>query len=51
MGFNISSLLTDSEELLIKRCKELFLRADEGVAGASHFLNLRERFIIEHQLS
>ncbi len=50
MGFNISSLLTDDEERLIKRCRELFLRADEGVAGASHFLNLRERFIIEHQL-
>lgn len=51
MGFNISSLLTDDEERLIKRCRELFLRANDGVAGASHFLNLRERFIIEHQLS
>ncbi len=51
MGFNLSSLLADSEELLIKRCRELFLRADGGVAGVTHFLNLRERFIIEHQLS
>lgn len=51
MGFNLSSLLTDDEELLIKRCKELFLRADDGVPGVSHFLNLRERFIVENQLS
>ena len=40
-------MLTDGEQLLLKRCDELYSRADNGVVCCSDFLNLRERFIIE----
>ena len=50
MGMNIASLLTDDEQRLVKRCEELFSRADGGTAAATQFLNPRERYIIEHQL-
>lgn len=51
MAINLSSILTDDEQRLIKRCDELYSRADNGVVGFSNFLNLRERFIIENQRS
>ncbi len=41
-------MLTDEEQLLLKRCDELYSRADNGVMCCSDFLNLRERFIIEN---
>lgn len=49
MSINISSLLTDDERRLLKRCEELFLRAEQGCVSATPFLNLRERYIIENQ--
>lgn len=48
---NISSLITDDEQRLLKRCEELFSRAENGAPVTTQFLNLRERYIIEHQLS
>lgn len=48
---NLSNLLTDAEKLLIKRCEELYSRADSGTFSATSFLNPRERYIIENRLS
>lgn len=42
-------MLTEEERLLLRRCEELYSRADSGVACFSDFLNIRERFIIERQ--
>ncbi len=51
MSINLTSLLTEDEHRLIKRCEELYSRAEQGVISVSPFLNLRERYIIEHQCS
>lgn len=51
MSINISSLITDDERRLLKRCEELFSRAEQGIPSATQFLNSRERFIIEHMYS
>lgn len=51
MGIVITSLLTADEQMLIKRCEELFSRAEKGVPAMTQFLNLRERYIIENRLS
>ena len=48
---NILSHLTDDEIRLIKRCEELFARAENGIPSISQFLSPRERFIIENRLS
>ena len=48
MAIDMSSMLTNEEQLLLKRCDELYSRADNGVMCCSDFLNLRERFIIEN---
>ena len=50
MRINITSLLTDDEQLLLKRCEELFSRAENGIPSQTQFLNQRERYIIEHRL-
>ncbi len=49
MGMNITPLLTDEEQLLVKRCEELLSRAEKGAPQMTHFLSPRERFIIEHR--
>ncbi len=51
MSMNLISLLTDDEIRLTKRCDELFSRAEQGIVSVTQFLNLRERYIIEHQCS
>lgn len=51
MAIDMTSMLTDDERLLLRRCEELYERADGGVVGFSDFLNPRERFIIENQAS
>ncbi len=51
MSINLASLLTDDERRLLKRCEELYSRAEQGIISATAFLNLRERYIIEHQYS
>jgi len=51
MGMNLTSLLTADEQLLLKRCEELFSRAENGIGANTLFLNARERYIIEHRLS
>jgi len=51
MGRIFLTLLTDDEQLLLKRCEELFSRAEKGIASSTRFLNPRERYIIEHRLS
>lgn len=49
MAIDMTSMLTDNERFLLRRCEELYERADGGVVGFSDFLNPRERFIIENQ--
>lgn len=49
MAINLTSLLSDDEQRLLKRVDELYSRADDGIIGFSSFLNMRERFIIENQ--
>lgn len=51
MAIDVTSMLTDDERFLFRRCEELYERADGGVVGFSDFLNPRERFIIENQAS
>lgn len=51
MGMNLLPYLTEDEQLLIKRCDELLLRAENGVPAMTHFLSPRERFILEHRFS
>lgn len=47
---NINQPLTDSEKLLIKRCEELYTRADLGTLSTTAILSPRERYIIENRL-
>ncbi len=51
MGRNFLTLLTDDEQLLLKRCEELFSRAEKGITSSTHILNPRERYIIENRLT
>ena len=48
---NILSRLTDDELRLIKRCEELYARAENGIPSCTQFLSPREQFIIENRLS
>ncbi len=47
---NISNLLTDDEKRLIKRCEELYTRAEQGTPSTTAFLNPRERYIIKQRM-
>lgn len=47
---NIIKPLTDDEKLLIKRCEELYSRADLGTLSTTAVLSPRERYIIENRL-
>lgn len=51
MDMNILTRLTDDEMRLLKRCEELFSRAENGVLSATQFLSPREQYIIKNRLS
>ncbi len=51
MDMNILSRLTDDEMRLLKRCEELFSRAENGVPSVTQFLSPREQYIIKNRLS